>query len=52
MQVGHLKLGQVNPDGAETLVRFIGPGDCYGAIALSPGKRFPVPRLPSSHREC
>ncbi len=42
VQVGHLKLGQVNADGAETLVRFIGPGDCYGAIALSPGKRFPV----------
>jgi CRP-like cAMP-binding protein len=42
VQVGHLKLSQVNADGAETLVRFIGPGDCYGAIALSPGKRFPV----------
>ena len=42
VQVGHLKLGQVNADGAETLVRFIGPGDCYGAIALSPGKRYPV----------
>ena len=24
VQVGHLKLGQVNADGAETLVRFIG----------------------------
>jgi CRP/FNR family transcriptional regulator, nitrogen oxide reductase regulator len=42
VQVGHLKLGQVNPDGIETLIRFIGPGDCYGAIALSPGKRYPV----------
>jgi CRP-like cAMP-binding protein len=42
VQVGHLKLGQVNADGAETLLRFIGPGDCYGAIALSPGRRFPV----------
>jgi CRP-like cAMP-binding protein len=42
VQVGHLKLGKLNADGAETLVRFIGPGDCYGAIALSPGKRFPV----------
>jgi len=42
VQVGHLKLGQVNAEGAETLIRFIGPGDCYGAIALSPGKRYPV----------
>jgi CRP/FNR family transcriptional regulator, nitrogen oxide reductase regulator len=42
VQVGHLKLGQVNAEGVETLIRFIGPGDCYGAIALSPGKRFPV----------
>ena len=42
VQVGYLKLGQVNADGAETLVRFIGPGDCYGAIALAPAKRFPV----------
>jgi CRP-like cAMP-binding protein len=42
VQLGHLKLGQVNAEGAETLVRFIGPGDCYGAIALAPGKRFPV----------
>jgi CRP-like cAMP-binding protein len=40
VQLGHLKLGQVNAKGAETLVRFIGPGD--GAIALSPGKRYPV----------
>ena len=42
VQIGHLKLGQVGADGAETLVRFIGPGDSYGAIALSPGKRYPV----------
>jgi CRP/FNR family transcriptional regulator, nitrogen oxide reductase regulator len=42
IQVGHLKLGQVNAEGTETLVRFIGPGDCYAAIALSPGKRYPV----------
>ena len=42
VQVGHLKLGKVNASGVETLVRFIGPGDCYGAIALVPGSRFPV----------
>jgi CRP/FNR family transcriptional regulator, nitrogen oxide reductase regulator len=42
VQIGYLKLGQVNPAGAESLVRFIGPGDCYGAVALVPGKRYPV----------
>ena len=42
VQLGHLKLGQVNAEGNETLVRFIGPGDVYGAIALAPGKRYPV----------
>src|SRR6187402_3588013 len=42
VQVGHLKLGQVNADGVETLVCFIGPGDCYGAISLLPDKQFPV----------
>lgn len=42
VQVGHLKLGQVNEAGAETLVRFVGPGDCYGAIVLVPGSRYPV----------
>jgi CRP-like cAMP-binding protein len=42
VQLGHLKLGKVNESGVETLVRFIGPGDCYGAIALNPGSRFPV----------
>ena len=42
VQLGHLKLGQVNAAGAETLVRFVGPGDCYGAIALVNGSRYPV----------
>ena len=42
VQFGHLKLGQINTEGAETLVRFIGPGDVYGAIALAPQKLFPV----------
>lgn len=41
VQVGHLKLAQVNA-GAESLVRFVGPGDCYGAIALVAGSRYPV----------
>jgi CRP-like cAMP-binding protein len=40
--VGHLKLAQVSAAGAETLVRFVGPGDCYGAIALIGGSRYPV----------
>jgi CRP-like cAMP-binding protein len=42
VQVGHLKLGQVNAQGTESLVRFVGPGDCYGAIALVGGSRYPV----------
>jgi CRP-like cAMP-binding protein len=42
VQIGYLKLGQINAAGAESLVRFIGPGDCYGAVALVPGKRYPV----------
>jgi CRP-like cAMP-binding protein len=42
VQIGYLKLGKVNAAGAETLVRFIGPGDCYGAVALTAGSRYPV----------
>jgi len=42
VQIGHLKLGQINESGVELLVRFIGPGDCYGAIALVSGSRYPV----------
>jgi len=42
MQIGHLKLGQINAAGVENLVRFVGPGDCYGAIALVAGSRYPV----------
>ena len=42
VQVGHLKLSRVNEAGAETLVRFVGPGDCYGAIVLRPDSRYPV----------
>ena len=42
VQIGHLKLIQVNSAGAESLVRFIGPGDCYGAVALVAGRVYPV----------
>jgi CRP/FNR family transcriptional regulator, nitrogen oxide reductase regulator len=42
VQVGFLKLGKVSPAGVEMLVRFVGPGDCYGAIALVPDSCFPV----------
>lgn len=42
VQIGHLKLAQLTVDGAENLVRFIGPGDCYGAVALVPGSRYPL----------
>ncbi len=42
VQLGHLKLSQLNAAGMETIVRFVGPGDGYGAIALMPDSRFPV----------
>jgi CRP/FNR family transcriptional regulator, nitrogen oxide reductase regulator len=42
VQIGHLKLGQVNAAGSESLVRFIGPSDCYGAVALVAGRTYPV----------
>jgi CRP-like cAMP-binding protein len=42
VQIGHLKLTQLNAAGMETIVRFVGPGDGYGAIALMPDSRFPV----------
>ena len=42
VQVGHFKLAQVNAAGVESLVRFVGPGDCFGAIALVAGSRYPL----------
>ena len=40
VQIGHLKLAQVNAAGAESLVRFIGPGDCLG-LRHSGARRLP-----------
>jgi CRP-like cAMP-binding protein len=42
VQLGHLKLSQVSAAGADSVVRFIGPGDCYGAIVLVTASRYPV----------
>lgn len=42
VQIGHLKLVQLSAGGSENLVRFIGPGDCYGAVALVSGARYPL----------
>ncbi len=42
IQLGHLKLAQLNAAGAETLVRFVGPGDCFGAIILVANSRYPL----------
>lgn len=42
VQLGHLKLGKLSAHGAETLVGFVGPGSCYGAIVLVAGSRYPV----------
>ena len=42
LQVGHIKLAQLSAAGAETIARFIGPGDCFGAITLVPDSRYPL----------
>lgn len=42
IQLGHLKLTRAAPDGTEVLVRYMGPGDPFAAIAVLPDARFPV----------
>jgi CRP-like cAMP-binding protein len=42
IQVGHLKLTRSAPDGTEVIVRYMGPGDPFAAIAVLPNARFPV----------
>ena len=38
---GRLKLSQVSGGGQEVLVRFCGPGDAFGALAVLDGKVYP-----------
>jgi CRP-like cAMP-binding protein len=42
IQLGHLKLTRSAPDGTEVIVRYMGPGDPFAAIAVLPDARFPV----------
>src|SRR5688572_6082160 len=42
IQLGHLKLTRAAPDGTEVIVRYMGPGDPFAAIAVLPDARFPV----------
>jgi CRP-like cAMP-binding protein len=42
VQIGHLKLTRSAPDGTDVIVRYIGPGDPFAAIAVLPAARFPV----------
>jgi len=39
---GRVKLTQVGSDGQEVIVRFVGPGEILGALALVPGTAYPV----------
>jgi CRP-like cAMP-binding protein len=42
VQLGHLKLTRAAPDGTEVIVRYLGPGAPFAAIAALPDARFPV----------
>ena len=39
---GRAKLSQVTPDGQEVAFRYLGAGDTFGAIAITPGAIYPV----------
>ncbi|HYG89895.1 MAG TPA: Crp/Fnr family transcriptional regulator [Azospirillum sp.] len=39
---GRVKLTQSTPDGAQVVLRFIGPGDMYGTVAVLMGIPFPA----------
>ena len=42
IQLGHLKLSRSSPDGNELIVRYMGPGEPFAAIAVLPDARFPI----------
>lgn len=42
VQVGFLKLTRASADGTDMIVRYLGPGEPFAAIAVLPGARFPV----------
>ena len=39
---GRVKLSQVGAEGQEVVVRFFGPGEIFGGVALLPGATYPV----------
>jgi CRP/FNR family transcriptional regulator, nitrogen oxide reductase regulator len=39
---GQVKLGQINADGQQVLMRVIGPGTLFGAVALAQVEEYPV----------
>jgi CRP-like cAMP-binding protein len=42
MERGYLKLTQITPEGAEVIVRFVGPGDPVGGVAALGETPYPV----------
>lgn len=42
MERGYLKLTQITPEGAEVIVRFVGPGDPVGGVAALSETPYPV----------
>jgi len=39
---GRIKIVQTRPDGSQSVIRFIGPGEMYGTVAALMGKAFPA----------
>lgn len=39
---GRIKIAQARPDGSQSVLRFIGPGEMYGTVAALMGKPFPA----------
>lgn len=42
VQVGHLKLSRLSPDGSEFVIRFVGPGEPFGGIVAIGDSAYPV----------
>lgn len=42
VQVGHLKLSRVNPDGNEIVIRFVGPGGPFGGVVAVGATQYPL----------
>lgn len=42
VQLGHLKLSRVSPDGDEVVMRFVGPGGPFGGIIAAGEQRYPL----------